>query len=61
MMIRKNGFKKKDLIKYLERFADDNSEIWIETGEMLSSPVTRICRLNQNDILLESNAFDEPS
>lgn len=34
------------------------AEVWIETGVMLSSMVTRICRLSRGDLLLKSNAFE---
>lgn len=38
--------------------ADENGdpyEVWFETGENLSSPVTEICRLNHGDILFRRN------
>jgi hypothetical protein len=35
------------------------SEVWIETGRNLSSPVLEVSQLNETDILLGSLAFEE--
>ena len=37
----------------------DPSEVWIETGRELSSPVTDFSRLGRGDFLLESDAFED--
>ena len=57
----------KELKKILENWpeTDDEgnpTEVWIETGEMLSSPVVNHCLLTwQKHLLLESNAFEDHS
>jgi len=35
------------------------TEVWLETGLMLSSQASNFSRLGQDDFLLESNAFED--
>jgi len=37
----------------------DESEVWIATGRMLSSPVVSYCKLGRGDLHLESNTFKD--
>ena len=58
----KKGLTVKELKKLIKHWAEkdangNDNEVWIETGNGLSSVVTEVVRLNQTDILLESKAF----
>lgn len=71
-MYEGKGLTVKELKEILDKCPDnrpngDPTEVWIETGEMLSSIVTSVCKLNSRidesgnwfwDILFESDAFE---
>lgn len=65
MIIRvENGLTVNALKEIIKTWPDTNSkgeanEVWIETGQGLTSIVTEIATLNENDICLSSNAFDK--
>ena len=40
---------------------DEDAQVWVETGFGLSSPVARVVQLNTHDMLIETNAFEEPT
>ena len=38
---------------------DEDAQVWIETGFGLSTAVAEVLKLNQHDMLIVSNAFEE--
>ncbi len=51
----------KDILKDWPDIAENGrpTEVWLETGLMLSSQVSNYSRLGIADLLLESNAFED--